>query len=702
LGGIILLGAVLRGLFLREIVEAPDFAYPVINAGYHNYWARGLATGNWVPPEGFPDPGIQTTPYFRPPGYPYFLALIYWIGSKGYLLPRIVQMGLGLVNCLLAFALGRRWFGHAVGLVVAVLMASYWIFIYFEGEFHAPVLLILLLLSFIYVLGLWTEKIRLRYSLVAGLLLGLSALVRPNLLLFVPVVVGWMFWVVRKRRVPQRVYASGAGFVVVVLVAIAPVTIRNYLVAHDVVLISSNGGINFFIGNNEIADGFYDGTIPWLDNFEFGTCYDYPEIVNRLEHKQGKPLKHSQVSAYFSKKAMRYIREHPLQAIGLMVKKALLFWGPREITNNKVIHYERQHSATLRHLPGFPFAVSLFVLGLVLLLIDLWAKKGSEGSPIGAVWSSIVISPVPIEMVVLIFLFVITYFASVLPFFAAARFRVPVIPFLLLFGAYGLCRVVRLMLDRQVRRAVCCAAAFGGLYTLANTPFVPYEPDLAMWHYHRGVAYARRENLDQAISEYRTTLQIKPHYAKGHYNLGYLLKKKGEPAGAIKHYTEAVRLNPDYVDAHVNIGLVLQEQGKTDDAIRHYKWALRIYPEHIKARNNLGNALQGMKRYAEAIEHYKKALEIEPTYAIAHKNLGIALTRQGRIDEAIRHYREALRIHPDFTSAHYSLGLARMSQGRIDEAIAEYRETLRLNPNHSRAQQALDYAVAKRGQSVKP
>ena len=34
------------------------------------------------------------------------------------------------------------------------------------------------------------------------------------------------------------------------LVAIAPVTLRNYALGSDVVLISSNAGINFYLGNN--------------------------------------------------------------------------------------------------------------------------------------------------------------------------------------------------------------------------------------------------------------------------------------------------------------------------------------------------------------------------------------------------------------------------------------------------------------------
>ncbi|MFH0982041.1 MAG: hypothetical protein V2A79_10925, partial [Planctomycetota bacterium] len=117
-----------RGLYLGEIADYPDFSSPGVDAGTHQYWARGLATGDWTPPDGRPDPHIPSTPFFRPPGYPYFLALVYSLAGSGPVTPRLVQMGLGLLNCVLAFVMGRKWHGGAVGLFWAGFMAFYWAF----------------------------------------------------------------------------------------------------------------------------------------------------------------------------------------------------------------------------------------------------------------------------------------------------------------------------------------------------------------------------------------------------------------------------------------------------------------------------------------------------------------------------------------------------------------------------------------------
>ncbi len=99
--GILFVGLVLRAAYLSEIVKDPDFTTPTTDAAYHDYWARALVSGDWTQLGKMNDPQIQSTPYFRPPGYPYFLAFVYWLTGSSFLAARIVQMGIGLINCIL-------------------------------------------------------------------------------------------------------------------------------------------------------------------------------------------------------------------------------------------------------------------------------------------------------------------------------------------------------------------------------------------------------------------------------------------------------------------------------------------------------------------------------------------------------------------------------------------------------------------------
>jgi hypothetical protein len=87
--------------------DGSAFLAPAPDAAYHEYWARlgnrGLDATAYVP-----DPHIQSTPFFRLPGYPYFLAGVYRVFGVSPWTPRIAQMCLGLASCLTAFLLGRQ------------------------------------------------------------------------------------------------------------------------------------------------------------------------------------------------------------------------------------------------------------------------------------------------------------------------------------------------------------------------------------------------------------------------------------------------------------------------------------------------------------------------------------------------------------------------------------------------------------------
>ncbi|MCK4661070.1 MAG: tetratricopeptide repeat protein [Phycisphaerae bacterium] len=691
MAGILLVGLLLRGLYLGEITRSPDFTSPGVDAGFHDYWARAMVTDDWMPPAAEADPQIRTRPYLRPPGYPYFLSLIYRIAGASCLAPRIVQMALGLLNCVLAFLFARRWFSRGSGLILAAFMAVYWVFIHFEGELHAPVLLISLLWGVVYLLGLWAERGSFGYILGAGVLLGLSALARPNTLILVPVVVGWGWWITCRRH-NRRVFHVGLPvFAGGVMLAVAPACIRNYCVAGDFVLISSNAGINLFIGNNPHADGMVAQTIPSLG--EFGTCYDYPALVKNLERKQGKRLADSEVSAYFAGEAWRFIREHPRDFLMLTGKKTLMFWGPHEISHNKEIHYERAFSAVLSRIPGnFPLLLSLSIVGVVLLRLDV---KRCRGEPDKAAWAQ-----QRWEVLVLPLLFVVAFFLSVLPFFAAARYRVPIIPFLLLFAAIGLCRISRFVAARRFRPVAASLAACVGLYLVAAVPFVDYKPRLDRWHYDRGIAFAEIGNVHSAIASLENAVRINPFCARGHNVLGTLLARSGKLDEAIRHHNQALRIDPGYAVAHNELAKALFQAERFEEAVKHYELALELNPAYVEAHDNLAAALVHQGRLDEAVQHWACALRLRPNSPQAHNNLGNVLSKSGKLDRAIEHYQTAIRLKPDYAQVHVNWANALVNLGHIDEAIEHYTEALRLDSGLAQAHNNLGRLLAWQGKTA--
>jgi Flp pilus assembly protein TadD len=156
-----------------------------------------------------------------------------------------------------------------------------------------------------------------------------------------------------------------------------------------------------------------------------------------------------------------------------------------------------------------------------------------------------------------------------------------------------------------------------------------------------GSTHLVRGQLDQAITEYRTALRLKPNLAAVRTNLGMVLRNQGRLAEAVAELREALRLSPDDYVTHLNLGAVLNEQGKQEEAIAEHREALRLRPDHFGPHFNLGNTLRNLGKLEEAIAEYRAALRLEAGYPQAHQNLGVALRARGEFSEASAELRKA-------------------------------------------------------------
>ncbi len=689
---ILLTGLALRCIYLHEISGAPDFSYPEMDAYFHDYWARALVNGDWTPPPEQNDPEVNTSPFFRPPGYPYFLALVYYLSGSSYLIIRIIQIVLGLVNCVMVYLIGRQIFNGAVGLIFATLMSVYWEFIFFEGELLAPVLLIFLGLALVYTLCTCIDKFTYLRIITAGLLFGSFALTRPNILLCGPVILAWI-WKLKH----QNKDGPGFGSIVIVFIitisgVIAPATLRNYLVSKDIVLITANGGVNLYIGNNEHTNCVWP-SIPILSDIapellEGWTSFDNPKLVEGVEKIVGRDMKHSEVSRFFTIKALNYIQEHPLQTLKLTFKKALLFWGPYEISNNKEIYCERRNSAVLRSSFSFPLILSTSVVGILLFFQSLrskdteyWQYRQDSRKQLYASW--------------LVILLILSYSLSYMPFFVAIRYRVAIVPFLLLFSALGIYHIYTYTLKRKRIKFITWLGVCGILYVITSFEFLTYIPNVSRWHLNRGSKYLHYGQVNKAISEYNQILQINPLDASANFSLGVALNEQGKYEQALQCLTTVMQTEPNWAETQIQIGLAKLNLGKLDEAVSHFQHALDLDPNSAIAHNNIGVVLGKQGKLDEAVTYYTKAVQLDQNYAKAYSNLAEVLLMQGKYTEASVHCSQAIRLDPNYAEAHYNLGMIMDKMGNAEQAVNSYRNALKINPDYLDAHAHLVDVLAK-------
>ena len=590
----------LRLLYIFQSQRSPFYDFPLVDAKTYTQAAAAMALGHF---------GDQ--PFWQPPLYPHFLGALYALFEPSFTLPRLVQAALGATLCLLIFRLGRV-FSPAVGYLAAGLAACYGPFIFFEAELLPPALALVLNLLALWAL-LWAAEGRPRRLLLPGFLCGLSALCVANVLAFVPVAALWLVWVRRGRLVGVAVLLLGTAL------AIAPVTLRNYYVGGDWVLISSNAGLNFYIGNN----AHYDQTVA----IQPGPAWLELTARPRVEAGISQP---SAQSRFFFAEAWDFIRHQPFAYLKLLLYKLYLFWHGDEIGRNQDLYFARQY-APLLHVLLWKYGVA-FPFGLLapLALVGLGLSYRS----------GLLRRPEPL----LLALFAGAYMLTVVAFFISARYRLPVIPILLMFAAYG-GRELYLLWRRGAYRdlLVGCGAAF----------------------------------LLVVACNFRVGAMNVEGDAHTHYRLGYVYEKKGLPINAVAAYEQALTLDPDIKWARFNLASLYARSGEYDRAVAAYGEFIRRFPEVARARLALGNIYLRTSRYAAAIAAYEGLLGAKDADAAdLYGRLGYAHAQLGQLEQAVAAYGALVAAKPDSLQARLQLGELYERLERLDSARAEYRQIL--------------------------
>ena len=695
--GLFLFSFLLRLIYLLQVKSNPFFYNLSLDPLFHDLWAQAVASGDWV------GQGV----FFRAPFYPYFLGLIYKVIGHDLLVVRLIQHIIGSVSVVLVYLLARRLFGRRTAFISGILASTYWIFIYFEGELLLDFLLVFLDVLLILLLYRAADRPGFRNWFGAGIILGFSAITRPNILIFVPFILLWLF--IRFHSQKSKLFCLrswafvclGAGLVIL------PVTIRNYLVGRDFVFIASQGGINFFIGNNPHADGT-SAVVPGL-----GDDWDYTDAVVLAEQELGRELKPSQASNYFYKRGWDFIVEEPSKSIPLLLKKVYLVWNQFEVSNNQNTYFFQRYSSLLRILPiGFWLVGPLSVLGIWLAFKNL--KKCS-----------------------LILFFVFSYLFTIVFFFVADRFRLPVIPFLVILASWAL---VFLWENVKIRNysalifpATLLAIAFWfcnsnfynlsksnfaqSFFSLGNVYLKQNQPEKAEAYYdsalamnenlprarlNLGIIQLRRGELDRAGAEFATVLALNPYEEKAYNNLSTVYRLKGELRKAAQFASAAIQLRPNYGTAYSNLGLAYQALNQPDSAISVLQTGVGLLPDDIQLRYYLGELYLRLQNQEPAEQEFSRVLsspsrvDIE-TYDIsgfgqaqaqsqsrlkAQAAYYLGLMKISREDwtQAERFFRLALELKPDLAEAYGNLGKLAEMKGNLNAAVELHSRAIQLSP----------------------
>lgn len=616
LAGIVLVALVLRVVYVLQSRASPLFDAPDMDALYHVEWARALVRGEDYAPG----------PFFRAPGYPWFLALLTRVFGEGLLAPRLVQAVIGAGSCALVYLLGARLFDRRTGLVAASISAAYAMLVYFEGELLLPVLEVPTALVAVLLAVRYGDRPGIVRVALAGAALGVAAIVRPNILLWGAAAA---LWIVFRDGMPLRSrFRDAAIYGLATLAPILPITAYNAFAGGDLALISTQGGVNFWIGNNPTSDGstaIAPGTRPdWWGGFD--------DTVAQAEAAEGRALSPSEVSQHYSARAWKWIASDPWAAAKHFGWKLRLYWTDHELGNNQdEVFFAREFGPVLSLAPfGFGLVAPLGLLGLALSV--------RRFGRIGPAW-----------------LFAPMWCASVVAFFVCARFRIPMMPVLGVFAAHATIAALDALRSRRWRPLAVGGVAFVGLALLVQA--VPARVD-------------------------RTP-------AKGLWQLGLLRARAGDDVEAETLLRRSIDANPRFALAHEALGWALLRQKRSTEARASFDAALQLAPNtfgalhgRVEAQAVLGN---GDAAIAAAEEYARRApLNFAAQYTLARMLLAFGGPAAHEVAEATLRIAEARAgdARESFDAA-FMTGELERTRGRAREALAAYERALahRLAPD---------------------
>jgi tetratricopeptide (TPR) repeat protein len=654
---VFLVALIIRLVYLVGYQHNPFFADPQMDALYHDRWAAQIARGDWLGSEVF----------FRAPLYAYFLGLVYFVSDHSYWFVRIVQAVVGALSCVLVARIGRRLFGPVTGFVAGLMAAFLATSVYYEAELLLVVLETFLgLLALDRVLAVAESEWRpgaLMATFIAGLVLGLAAITRPNFLVLAPVFL--VYLLVHLRRLGRAVWGAALWLYLAGIAApIAVVTIRNYAVGEDFVPIASQGGLNFYLGNNASADGMA-ALAPEFRPTWYGGVRDATRLA---EEGLGRPLKASEVSDYWFARGLNWIIAQPGAALGLMLRKFGYFWGSFEIPNNEDFYFFSRYSILFR----WPLLLSFGAVAPLALAGLVYAHFRRRFPAVLAAG-------------------VLVYSLSIVLFFVCGRFRAPIVPWLVVPAAWLLVDLASRLRRRDTSGLIPAGLALAAAAWLVNLDpaHLKARHTFAESYLRLGIVDAARGRTDAAEAAYRSAIDADPSFAEAHNNLGVLLMQSNRSREALEEFERAYAIDPEYPRTLNNLAAWYEHEGDLGRARGYIDRALAKKGDEVEIRYNAGIILGRQGDFAGSAAHFRRLIEIEPTHLAARVGLGKSLFMAERFPEAAAAFDRVLEAEPRHVEALYFLGLSRARLDDLAGARKAWEACLAIQPDYEPARRQL-------------
>ena len=513
--------------------NSPFSQVPAWDSEVYWKWAQEIAAGNW----------LGSIIFHQSPLYPYFLALLIVLFGKHLLLVYIVQAVFSATSAFLTYSIVKKIHQNkSIAFIAGLLFAFYGFQVFYSTKILSENLSILLMLLATRLILAVNKAVKPHVVIFAGVAFGLLLTAKPHLLIAIPFLLIY-FYIVKEDLTIQELFCKVMMFLIPVILIVSTVTVRNYTVGKELVLISSNGGENFYIGNHQNANGMYTYVEGISPDIKFQN-----EDVNTIAQKAtGRQMKRSEVSRFWFNQGKDFILSNPMQYLKLQLTKLKFIFSGAEVTNMYFHYFER---ANLTKSLAIPF-INFYIL-FPLFLAGLCAAVSK--------WKS------HFPLFVLVSINVL----NLLIFFYDTRYMLLAMPYFIIFGATGLWSVLEWLRDVKSAKSLMKPVVFVLLLGVGLT------------------AYIYSKDIDA----------IKPD-SHLYLAMGDIYLELAKPDAALAAYRQSSHLNQgDWTPAFGAVKVCFQK-GSKDLAAQLYSGAMPFLSDDFRKEISRDKNLDGVRAYIE-------------------------------------------------------------------------------------------------------
>jgi len=537
----------IRLLYIFQILGFPLTEYIVKSDVFDQYTyntsAMKILSGGWIGSEVFG----------KEPLYPYFLAVIYKIFGYSHIAVYIMQAILTSLGVLFLYRIADLLFNRTAGYIAAFILAFYSLSIYYDAFLLRESFITSLNIFLLYLILKADRKNRPGAWFLAGIALGFLMLARHNILL--PFVLIYIFFIKKTVKL-AAMYKYALMLIAGFFMLIIPVLIRNYAVS-DYKYIGISKEVNaFWAGNNPASSG---------------VDVDWSMEYNHLNNRAGGSIKKTTI-VFFNE-----LKNNPRTYALLYLRKIWMFFNSYEAPSNTNYYLYRNEFPTVLRWPLFNFQF-ICALSLMGIFLSFFAK--------------------PKPYIAYIVISVLS--VSVILFHIQDRFRLPAVPFFIIFASYSIYYIMEKIINRSYLKTsiAIIISLFLFIMIRPDLTYAGFRPEqdkvrvidrtnLALAYVDNYMKYRDNSDLEKALKQCNIAVKEERGYFIAYSIKGRIYFLENRLADSAEEYRKALLYNSRNPFLYNDLAGVYCEQKDYRKALLYAKRALRLFPENKIFENNI-------------------------------------------------------------------------------------------------------------------